>query len=248
MREPIRYVIAAFVLSALITMPACRGSHNPDDDKPGAKGVLNVPNDTPALLAATKVDDDALNKAAADDDTTAVQVMIAQGSVFSVPSGTTVEVIDRSWMTVQVRILDGPARGKTGWVSSKWVVESGGQNPQSASTEGSTITADELSSDARVALASAAGNKAWRNKYLSLPVNISGTVDAVRKVPAFTLPCVYLKTASAPQIVCTFSDGTANAHSLTDLKVGQRIVVQGSPDLSRKTQIYVWHCSIVSQD
>jgi hypothetical protein len=86
--------------------------------EPGRKAYLKLENNTPALVATTHADYDALIKAAAVSDTTGVQELISAGRVFHAPSGCQVLVLDQTPLTTQVRVLDSYAQGKSGWVAN----------------------------------------------------------------------------------------------------------------------------------
>jgi hypothetical protein len=54
-------------------------------------------------------------------DTVGLGKLIEQGRAFPVADETRVLVIDQKWPAVQVRVLEGPQSGKTGWVAFEHV-------------------------------------------------------------------------------------------------------------------------------
>jgi len=62
-------------------------------------------------------------KMAVANDTLGMSNLTAQGGAFLVPSGTRVRVIDRRLERREVRILEGPFAGRSGWVTSSSVVK-----------------------------------------------------------------------------------------------------------------------------
>jgi hypothetical protein len=79
----------------------------------GSPGQIPVAMDTEAL--------DALNKAAAAKDEIGYRELFANGRMFAVDENTKVLVIDSGIFKTQIRILEGPYSGKSGWVPFEWV-------------------------------------------------------------------------------------------------------------------------------
>jgi len=70
------------------------------------------------------VDDDAfdaLSNARVANDPTGRRAVLASGRAFTVPEGTRVRVIGNGFVKKQVRILEGPHAGESGWIPFEWV-------------------------------------------------------------------------------------------------------------------------------
>lgn len=88
----------------------------------GQKGHLHA-SGGPVWLAVSAQAEDARIKASIANDTVGLQNLIMAGQLFSVEDGTAALVIDRSGLGVrQVRILEGPAKDRAGYLPMEWVV------------------------------------------------------------------------------------------------------------------------------
>jgi hypothetical protein len=54
-------------------------------------------------------------------DTAGLRQLIQQGRAFPVADETRVQVVGQKWPAIQVRVLEGPQSGKTGWVAFEHV-------------------------------------------------------------------------------------------------------------------------------
>jgi hypothetical protein len=72
-------------------------------------------------VARTEEAFDQFLRASARRDTQGQMELALSGEVFLVPNGTRVLVLDYGFAKHQVRLLDGPHAGASGWVPREWV-------------------------------------------------------------------------------------------------------------------------------
>ena len=89
----------------------------------GEHGILHI--DGGATSHFVAADEEALKKLFraidAKDDYGMADLLLTE-QVFSVKDGTRVLVIDKALYTTQIRILEGPYAGRSGWVPYEWVI------------------------------------------------------------------------------------------------------------------------------
>lgn len=89
----------------------------------GKQGILHIDGGASSHFVAA--DEKAFQKlldAINAKDEYGVSDLLLTGQVFSVKDGTQVLVIDETLYETQIRILEGPYAGKSGWVPHEWVV------------------------------------------------------------------------------------------------------------------------------
>lgn len=87
----------------------------------GSKAVIRAPNLDIVYLAIDKESFDMWTKACVAKDYIGMMQLEASGRVFSVPNNTKVLIIDRNFAIRKVRILEGDAFGKAGWLPYEWL-------------------------------------------------------------------------------------------------------------------------------
>jgi hypothetical protein len=100
------------------------GGSNPTRSEIASVGdVARLETDTGTMVfvAATKEALDRLNRLAAANDTVGVAQLAEAGLVYPVRHGTQARVLGAGWATMEVRIIDGPYAGRSGWVASEFV-------------------------------------------------------------------------------------------------------------------------------
>jgi hypothetical protein len=95
----------------------------PIDSAIGKQGTLHIDGGASSHFVAAdeKAFQELLDAINAKDDY-GVSELLLTGRVFSVKDGTQVLVIDAALHKMQIRILEGPYAGKSGWVPDEWVV------------------------------------------------------------------------------------------------------------------------------
>jgi hypothetical protein len=88
----------------------------------GQEGHLRSGSST-MLVARDKASFDAIVDASVAHDEFGAQELLLSGKIFVVSAGTKVRVLASSFPSKQVRILDGPMTGESGWVPTEWVVK-----------------------------------------------------------------------------------------------------------------------------
>lgn len=107
------------------TSPSARATFTPEPPAIGAEGRVYIEGNDDVILATTKDDYEELAKALAARDTVGVQEMYVRGRVFLVKNETRVLVIDSAGFFIQqrrVRVLEGPAKDRAGWIDSNFVI------------------------------------------------------------------------------------------------------------------------------
>ena len=109
--------IAATLFGLLVS--GCLDKSSPT--QPGYKEAVldNGSVNTPLALSEAAFDE--LNRAAGRKDVKAFGAVFLRGDAVEVANGTRVQVIDGWLASRKVRILDGPHKGKTGWVAYEQV-------------------------------------------------------------------------------------------------------------------------------
>jgi len=87
----------------------------------GSEAFIRVPNLDTVQLAVDKESSEMWIKACVAKDYIGMVELEASGRIFTVPSGTKVLVIDSSFAIRKVRVLEGDAFGKSGWLPYEWV-------------------------------------------------------------------------------------------------------------------------------
>lgn len=87
----------------------------------GSEVVIYAPNLDTAYLGVDKESYDMWIKAASAKDYIGMAQLEALGKVFPVSNGTKVLVIDRNFALRKVRVLEGDAFGKSGWLPREWL-------------------------------------------------------------------------------------------------------------------------------
>lgn len=87
----------------------------------GSEAVIRAPNLDTVYLAIDKESFNMWTKACVAKDYIGMAQLESAGLVFPVPNGTKVLVIDRDTFIRQVRILEGSAFGKSGWLPFEWL-------------------------------------------------------------------------------------------------------------------------------
>jgi hypothetical protein len=108
----------------IVTMPG-DSSPSPSQTKPsatvGSEATISAPNLDTVYLAVDKDAFDLWVKASVSKDYIGMQELESLGKVFPVPNGTKVLVIDSAFTARQVRVLEGNAYGRSGWLPYEWV-------------------------------------------------------------------------------------------------------------------------------
>jgi hypothetical protein len=107
---------------ALCFLPACgttASQSSPSDI--GSESILQAGNLEEIYLTIDKESFDEWSKVAAAKDHIGMLELLSAGKMFIVPAGTKVLVIDSSWAIREVRILEGDAFGRTGWLPYEWL-------------------------------------------------------------------------------------------------------------------------------
>lgn len=121
-------VIIAGILVLLIMSSSNNSSPQPlSQEQPkgpsmGEKGVLRVPGQTEVLVASSKENLDKITHAAVVKDNLGIAQMVLASEAFFVDAETKVLVINTSFATREVRILEGKKFGSSGWVPFEFVV------------------------------------------------------------------------------------------------------------------------------
>jgi hypothetical protein len=110
----------AVVGSCLICVSSS-GTPAPEPTDIGSEATIQAPDLNEVFLTIDKQADDEWTKACIAKDYIGMAQMEAVGKVFAVPNGTKVLVIGSGFATRQVRILEGDAFGKSGWLPYEWL-------------------------------------------------------------------------------------------------------------------------------
>ena len=127
-------IIAIFVLGLIISMFSSNGEDNSSTREISKKqetGRLSVGDEGRLYVegldfigvATTKEAFDELTKASVARDSIGYAEVYSEGRAFQVESNTKILIIDITFGSNQVRILEGDYYGKTGWVPYEWVVK-----------------------------------------------------------------------------------------------------------------------------
>ena len=87
----------------------------------GENGILYLEGGKNVFVAVDKTSFDDYLNAALIEDNYGINELVMQGRLFYVPNGTRVKVIDSTFTTRKVRILEGEWEGASGWVPVEWV-------------------------------------------------------------------------------------------------------------------------------
>lgn len=89
----------------------------------GKQGILHVEDGASShwVAADEETTEKLLDAINAKDDYGLSELLLTE-QVFSVKDGTKVLIIDEALFKIQIRILEGPYAGQSGWVPHKWVV------------------------------------------------------------------------------------------------------------------------------
>ncbi len=87
----------------------------------GSEAFIRAGNLDTVYLAVDKQSMDMWAKAGLAKDYIGMAQLEASGRIFPVPNGTKVLVIDSSFTLRKVRVLEGDAYGKSGWLPYEWV-------------------------------------------------------------------------------------------------------------------------------
>ena len=87
----------------------------------GSEAVIDVPSLDTVFLCVDKEAFDMFLDAALANDSFGVAELEISGRMFGVPNGTKVLIIDSSFATRRVRVLEGYAVGKSGWLPYEWL-------------------------------------------------------------------------------------------------------------------------------
>lgn len=83
----------------------------------GSNGMLvGVGGSSQLIVSRTQTALSALTRAAVARDTYGLSQLPLTGQYFIVNSGTRALMLDTTWTTVQVRVLEGPSAGRAGWI------------------------------------------------------------------------------------------------------------------------------------
>jgi len=104
-----------------VCLPISCGQPQPEPADVGSESIISVPGLNEVYIAVDKEVFDEWIKACNAKDYIGVAQMEALGKLFVVSNGTKVLVIDRHTFSREVRILEGNATGKSGWLPYEWL-------------------------------------------------------------------------------------------------------------------------------
>lgn len=116
-------LVAIFIIVA-VSIGTCLGGTTTETTPSapvGSEAFICVPDLDTAHLAVDEESMDLWTKACVAKDYIGMAQLEASGRVFPVPNGTKVLVIDSSFAIKKVRVLEGDAYGKSGWLPYEWV-------------------------------------------------------------------------------------------------------------------------------
>lgn len=116
----IKYLSRTFLILAF-SLACLSGCQSIPEKSIGSHARLHAPNSKPLPLAINEQSLSEALKAAKAKDEYATQEMLTDGRIFTVGDNTEVLIIGDSAGAVNVRVLNGPYTGKTGWVITEWV-------------------------------------------------------------------------------------------------------------------------------
>lgn len=117
-------VLLAIVIIIGVVIGTCLAGQpepSPEPSDVGSEATIQVPNLEVVYLAIDEQAFDEWTKACVAEDYIGMAQLQASGKVFTVPNGTKVLVIDSSFASIEVRILEGDAIGRSGWIPYEWV-------------------------------------------------------------------------------------------------------------------------------
>ncbi len=117
-------VLLAIVIIIAVVIGTCLAGQPEPSPKPsdvGSEATIQMPNLEVVYLPIDEQALDEWTNACVAKDYIGMAQLEASGRVFTVPNGTKVLVIDSRFATRQVRVLEGDAFGKSGWLPYEWL-------------------------------------------------------------------------------------------------------------------------------
>ncbi len=103
--------------------PAAKGETTKQQQERGKvnRGVLHTESGENVLVAATKADHERVEQLFIAEDEIGVNQMLLEGRIWEVRSGTKCVVIRLRFLITEIRVLEGPHAGQSGWVPTEFV-------------------------------------------------------------------------------------------------------------------------------
>ncbi len=121
MKHCTKWVAIGLVISTALLLACATTPTQPKPSDVGSEATIQAPNLDEVHLAIDKQAFDEWIKACVAKDYIGMLELQASGRVFTVPNVTKVLVIDSSFASREVRILEGDAFGKAGWLPYEWL-------------------------------------------------------------------------------------------------------------------------------
>ena len=115
-----RSLLIILVILTGVMLTAC-AAPTPEPSDIGSEATISVPNLDTVHLALNKEALDLWTEACVAKDYIGMAQLESVGKVFPVPNGTRVLVINSAFAVRQVRVLEGNAYGRSGWLPYEWL-------------------------------------------------------------------------------------------------------------------------------
>lgn len=118
-----RLNLIVLLLIALINTCCYRASETPEKHwvHKGETAVLVESGRANAVMAAYHKDAHQVARAVDTPDPATVDRLVREGKALELPNGTLVKVLSESFNEREIRVIQGPKEGSTGWVPFEWL-------------------------------------------------------------------------------------------------------------------------------
>jgi hypothetical protein len=117
-------VVVVLLCGGVFRLGGCGGREGGASSKSlsaGDTAIIAIPNSNEVWVSVDMETRGRLDKLIAAKDTDGVAQLLAAGRVLMMPARTRVRILDPGIFTTEVRILNGPHAGRSGFISTDWV-------------------------------------------------------------------------------------------------------------------------------